>query len=72
MAGEHFGFNLGAFFTESLAVFYCAHLDKIDFGPMRALRIEVPLRIWRVFAFTINREHTTILRCQWIHNKRKF
>jgi hypothetical protein len=56
---KHLGFKLGAFLAEALTCFeiYEAHLNKVGFGPMRTFGIEVPLRIWRVFAFTINREH---------------
>jgi hypothetical protein len=60
---KHFGFKLSAFLAEALTCFdiYEAHLNKVDFGPTRALGIEVPRRIWRVFAFAINREHAIIL-----------
>jgi hypothetical protein len=44
---EHFGFKLGAFLAEALTCFdiYEAHLNKVDFGPTRALGIEMPLRL---------------------------
>ena len=44
---EHFGFKLGAVLAKALScfAFYEAHLNKVAFGPMLALGIEMPLRI---------------------------
>jgi hypothetical protein len=60
---EHFGFKLGAFLAEALICFeiYEAQLNKVDFGPTRAVGIEMPRRIRRVLGFAVNQEHATFL-----------
>ena len=44
---EHFGFKLGPVLAKALScfAFYETHLNKVAFGPMLALGIEMPLRI---------------------------
>ena len=58
---EHFGFKPCAFLAEAFTLIGFGidetDLNEIGFRPMRALGIEVPRRIWRVFAFAVNREH---------------
>ena len=61
MRWEHFGFKPHAFLAETFALVGFgideAYLNEIDFRPMRAMGIEVPRGIWRVFAFAVNQKH---------------
>jgi hypothetical protein len=59
-SAKHFDLKLGAFFTEALTCYsiYEANLNKVCFRPAGAMAIEMPRRIWRVFAFAINGEHS--------------
>ena len=74
MRWEHFGFKPHAFLAETFALVGFgideAYLNEIDFRPMRALGIEVPRRIWRVFAFAVDQKHLRQLYFpQGIHSK---